>query len=61
MGNRWATDAWKDNKEDKMSLAYFLVDHNYMDMLKLKLIAGNNFPENLSDENEQFMKFQMPA
>lgn len=38
-----------------MRSSFFYVDQNYIDNLDITLIAGNNFPENASRNNEQFI------
>jgi putative ABC transport system permease protein len=36
-------------------MSYFSVDHNYIDNLNLTLLAGRNFPDNMSAKNENFI------
>jgi putative ABC transport system permease protein len=55
IGNIWTEEAWLDDKEDKFDLAFFCVDPNYMDMFELKLLAGSNFPKNLSVGQEKYI------
>ena len=55
MGNRWTLDFWKEKRDDRITTAYFSVDHKYIDVLELNLIAGRNFPENLSDGLSDYM------
>lgn len=44
------------NKEDeKLEIHSFSVDQNYIDVMGLELIAGNNFPDNMSSKNERFI------
>lgn len=45
---------WKEN-QDPITLYRFSVDTNYIDVMGLELIAGNNFPDNSSSENEKFI------
>lgn len=45
---------WKEN-QDPITLYRFSVDNNYIDVMGLELIAGNNFPEISSSENEKFI------
>jgi len=54
-GQRYGCRVRRNIEDEKLRLAYFYIDHNYIDNLDLKLIAGNNFPENASRENEQFI------
>jgi len=44
-GNMRTDDAWISDKENKIALAYFSVNENYLDVMGLNLIAGVNFPE----------------
>jgi putative ABC transport system permease protein len=44
-GSRKSDRAWLNNKEEQLSLAYFAVDPNYIEVLDLNLLAGDNFPE----------------
>ncbi len=55
IGNMWTEEAWLDDKDDKFTLAYFCVDHNYLDVLDLSLLAGSNFPDNLTGGLEKFI------
>jgi putative ABC transport system permease protein len=44
------------NKEDeKLEIHSFSVDQNYIDVMGMELIAGRNFPDNMSAENERFI------
>lgn len=44
------------NQEDeKLSAHYFAVDQNYIDVMGLELIKGNNFPDNLNAKTESFV------
>jgi len=54
-GNMWTDDAWVEDKEDKIEVAYFSVDENYMDVLGLKLVAGRNFPPNSYSGEEKYL------
>jgi putative ABC transport system permease protein len=40
---------------DSLSVAYYAVDQGYIQNFGLKLIAGNNFPELLSEQSEQYV------
>jgi putative ABC transport system permease protein len=40
---------------DSLDFSYFAVDRNYVDNLGLTMVAGRNFPENLSDKTEQYI------
>ncbi|WP_420318593.1 ABC transporter permease [Ekhidna sp.] len=48
------TAHWKEGQEP-ITLYHFAVDHNYIDVMGLELIAGTQFPENISDTNEKFI------
>jgi putative ABC transport system permease protein len=54
-GNMWSEEAWVENEEDKIDMAYFSVDENYMDVLGLQLVAGHNFPENAFTGKEKYL------
>ncbi len=45
---------WKEGQED-ITLYHFYVDHNYVDVMDLELIAGDDFPHKASDKNEKFI------
>ncbi len=55
IGNMRSDEAWLENEEDKFNLAYFSVDPHYMDVLELKLLAGENFPENSGTGGEKYV------
>ena len=55
VGHIWDTDIRLNNEDDKLSAHYFAVDQNYLDVMGIELIKGNNFPENLNAENESFI------
>jgi putative ABC transport system permease protein len=55
LGNRHTCEAWKDKKEDRFELNHTRVDARYIDVMDLRLIAGQNFPENVPLENEKFL------
>ncbi len=42
-------------KEDEFEIKTFSVDGNYLVNMDIQLIAGSNFPDNMSDEREQFV------
>jgi len=42
-------------EDDKYECHYFSVDENHIATIGLHLIAGRNFPENMSTENEKFV------
>ncbi len=42
-------------EDEKMDIHQFEVDENYIDVMGLELIAGQNFPDNLSSETESFI------
>ncbi len=45
---------WKEDQEE-ITLYHFSVDPNYIDVMDLELIAGNDFPKDAGDENEKFL------
>ena len=46
-----AVDIWGDNKEDKFQINYFSVDENYLDILNLELVAGEDFQDDAESYN----------
>ncbi len=54
-GNLWGVDARLKAEDEKYEAHYFSVDENYIQTMGLNLIAGRNFPENMSAENEKFL------
>ncbi len=54
-GNMWTDQAWVDKKEDKIEMAYFSVDENYMDALGLELVTGRNFPQDSYTGKEKYV------
>ena len=54
-GNVWGVDVRKKMEDEKYEANYFSVDENFIETMGLELVAGRNFPENLSDENETFV------
>jgi putative ABC transport system permease protein len=54
-GNIWGVDVRLKPEDEKYEAHYFSVDENYIETMGLELIAGRNFPENMSAENEQFV------
>jgi len=42
-------------EDEKYEAHWFAVDEHYIDCMGLELIAGTNFPENMSTENEKFV------
>ncbi|MEP1033350.1 ABC transporter permease [Ekhidna sp.] len=45
---------WKKDQEP-ITLYHFSVDHNYLNVMDLELIAGNDFPKEAPDTNEKFL------
>jgi len=45
---------WKEDQEP-ITVYHFDVDSRYIDVMGLDLVAGNNFPDNATDENEKFV------
>jgi putative ABC transport system permease protein len=54
-GNVWGIDIRLKEEDDKYEAHYFSVDENYIETMGMELIAGRNFPENMSTENEKFV------
>jgi putative ABC transport system permease protein len=54
-GNVWGVDIRLKTEDEKYSANYFSVDENYIETMGLELIAGENFPGNMSTENEKFV------
>ncbi len=54
-GNIWGVDIRLNSEDEKFEANYFSVDENYIETIGLELIAGRNFPENMSTENEKFV------
>ena len=54
-GNIWGVNVRLKMDDDKYEANYFSVDENYIETMGLELIAGRNFPENMSTENEKFV------
>ena len=42
-------------EDEKYEVHWFAVDENYIECMGLDLMAGTNFPENMSTENEKFI------
>ena len=42
-------------EDEQIRIENFSVDHQYIENLGLTLVAGRNFPENISDQHEQFL------
>jgi len=40
---------------DSLKMYHLFIDQNYLEVVGLELVAGRNFPDNISDENEQFI------
>ncbi|WP_420575238.1 ABC transporter permease [Ekhidna sp.] len=51
---------WKKDQEP-ITLYYFSVDPNYVDVMELELIAGRNFPKDISAQNEKFLIINQTA
>jgi putative ABC transport system permease protein len=54
-GNVWGVDIRLKMEDEKFNANYFSADENSIETLGLELIAGRNFPENMSGENEKFV------
>jgi len=46
---------------DSADVSYYTVDQNYIDNFGLKLIIGRNFPEEISDQKEQYVIINQKA
>ena len=55
LGNIWDLEIKHPDDEENMRADYFSVDPNYISAMGLKLIAGQDFPENISTGNEKFI------
>jgi len=55
VGNIWGVDIRLDVEDEKYNGNWFSVDENYIATMGLNLIAGENFPANMSTENEKFV------
>ncbi len=53
VGSTWGTQMFSEDKLDSATVYYLGIDHNYIPMMKHKLIAGSNFPERDKVENEE--------
>ena len=54
-GNVWGVDIRMKTEDEKYEAHYFSVDENCIETMGLDLIAGRNFPESMSTENEKFV------
>jgi len=54
-GNVWGVDIRVRMDDEKYEGNYFSVDENHIQTMGLELIAGRNFPANMSTENEKFV------
>jgi putative ABC transport system permease protein len=54
-GNVWGVDVRLKMEDEKFDANYFSVDEHFIETMGLVLIAGKNFPENMSGENEKFV------
>lgn len=55
VGNIWDTEIRLEPEGENSKADYFAVDANYIQAMGLELIAGQDFPANLSTENEKFI------
>jgi putative ABC transport system permease protein len=44
----------KPGSDQKTDIVFMAIDQNFISNLKIQLIAGSNFPNNLNDQHEQF-------
>jgi len=54
-GNLQGVDIRLNMEDEKYNANYFSADENYIETMGLELIAGRNFPDNMSTENEKFV------
>jgi putative ABC transport system permease protein len=54
-GNVWGVNIRLKMEDEKYEANYFSVDEHFIEAMGLELIAGRNFPENMSTENEKFV------
>lgn len=55
VGNIWDAEIRKNKEDEKQTAHYFAVDENYLDVMGIKLIEGNNFQNNLTAKEESFV------
>ncbi len=55
VGSTWGNQMFSEDKLDSGTVFYSQIDHNYIPMMNHKLIAGSNFPEKVSIENEEHL------
>ncbi len=55
VGNIWGVDIRLNFEDEKYNGNWFSVDENYIETMGLTLLAGENFPDNMSTENEKFV------
>ena len=55
LGNIWDTEIKLDPKDENSKADYFSVDANYIQTMGIELIAGENFPQDMSTKNEKFI------
>jgi putative ABC transport system permease protein len=60
-GQNYGVRVRRKIEDEKSRFQFFYVDQNYIDNLGIKLIAGTNFPENASTENEQYVLINRKA
>lgn len=54
-GNMWGVDIRMNMEDEKYEANYFSADENFIETMGLQLIAGRNFPHNMSAENESLV------
>ncbi len=54
-GNLWGVNVRLKTEDEKYEAHYFSADDQTIETLGLELIAGSNFPQNMSTENEKFV------
>lgn len=53
MGSRSGLETWIDNKDEKFNMTYLAVNQEFIQLMGLSLIAGENFPNNLNEDKQQ--------
>ncbi len=48
-----STSIWKETQDEDLSINYFSVDENYLDLLELELVSGENFKKNAESLNRK--------
>jgi len=54
-GNMWGVDVRVKMEDERYEANYFSADESFIETMGLQLIAGKNFPDNMSEKNENFV------